>query len=259
MNAGGSCLFLFVCAGFAMFCLLPFTSGKRVRAEWACMAALVIAVCVFHAAVPLDIEMRKLLMIVPPMLMFAAAGATAVFRPLPFTGAWSRALPMAVLAGGFTLQSFTVPVKSSSGVAAAAAVALEKCRECTTYLVSGDGASEGAFIAEVAMNDAARRHTVLRSSKLLASSDWNGTDYQLLAKTPGDIRQQLLRNSVSMVVVGAAVDNRIGPHHALLRRTLEAAPGEWAPVTLPDQRTSVHLYRRINDIGYRYMPPQSIN
>ncbi len=46
----------------------------RIRAEWATLFALILAVWVFHSIVPAGVEDRKLIIAVPGMVLFALAG-----------------------------------------------------------------------------------------------------------------------------------------------------------------------------------------
>jgi hypothetical protein len=239
MHAGGALLFVFACAGL----ISMLARGSRIKAEVAAMVALLFGVCCFNAAVPLGVEARKLLMAFPPMLFFAAAGAMAVSSYLPLRRTWARTVPVLVAASGFLLQSFTLPPKSRIGVGEAAAIALRDTPP-GPYLVSGSGSIEGSFIAELAMGDKARRHTVLRASKILASSDWNGSDYRLLFSRPDDIARELARRSVHLVVLENVPSAHTGAHHSLLRRALDES-AEWAVLSHADLSSTVSVYRRV--------------
>jgi len=51
-------------------------------------------------------------------------------------------------------------------------------------LCSSEGTAKERFISEVAMREARPGHIILRASRMLAESDWNGRDYKLKMEGP---------------------------------------------------------------------------
>lgn len=60
--------------------------------------------------------------------------------------------------------------------------------------------NEGALIAELALLEPQPRHRILRSSKLLQTSNWMGGNLQLLVHNSGDVRELFNRHSIRYVV-----------------------------------------------------------
>ncbi len=77
----GSVLLGLMSVGIAAlwFCIRP----KSIRAEWAVLFALLLAVWVFHSIVPAGVEDRKLIIAVPAMVLFVLAGAVWVADRVP--------------------------------------------------------------------------------------------------------------------------------------------------------------------------------
>jgi hypothetical protein len=84
-------------------------------------------------------------------------------------------------------------------------------------LVSGSGRSEGALIAAFAAREPRPSTLVLRASRLLAHSDWNGKRYRLLVASPTEVRAQLQNWGVDYVVQDS---NGPAPHDETLRAAL---------------------------------------
>ena len=88
-----------------------------------------------------------------------------------------RVTPVALVLGllFFTLH-FRVPKRYAYGVLRHWG-RFARVSEPQTILVSAESPGEGMLIAEIAMRDRRPGHFVLRGSKVLARSDWNGNGY----------------------------------------------------------------------------------
>jgi hypothetical protein len=87
--------------------------------------------------------------------------------------------------------------------------------------------SEGSWIAAVALREHPRpQSTILRATKILASTDWNRNRYRPLAANEGDIERILDETALDVVVLDNAPEPEPGwmPHHKLLRGFLAASP-----------------------------------
>ena len=72
------------------------------------------------------------------------------------------------------------------------------------FLVVSSASGEGAFISEVAMREQRPDHIILRSSKFLSSSTWNGTNYQLCCHSTAELREFLDHAPIDALIL----DNR---------------------------------------------------
>jgi hypothetical protein len=253
----GFLLFGVVLVGIAVTCLIPMLRNRIPEGQWVAMTTLLFGVCVLNIIVPLTAEKRKLLMAVPPMLLLIAAGFEFLLgRLAPFGKAAQRAFVLAAISI-FLFRTFTIPKKEPQGFIDAAALALAiRPSQPSIYLVSGTATGEGAFIAEVAMRDRSHRASVVRASKGLARSEWDGSNYKPLFKTTTEIRKYLNDLSASVVVLEDIPLPHELPHHILLTQVLDEDRREWIPVpvstgALPSR---VKVFRRagVGDVTGRH-------
>jgi hypothetical protein len=224
LRAPGVLVSAFGLVGVGAKIIGPFRS-RRVESVWGAAFAQIIAVWVFHALVPAGLEQRYLLASLGPWLMFAAAGVQWVSerlsgRMLPARG-W--AVVLWVVAGVvFFATVFEIPQKHRLGFQ-------EVAEELTSnpefrnsvILCSSEGNGEGILISEVAMREARPGHILLRASRMLAESDWNGRNYKLKMKTPAEIQQFLEAAAVDVVVLDLKPGHGFEHHRQLLATVRE--------------------------------------
>jgi hypothetical protein len=86
-------------------------------------------------------------------------------------------------------------------------------------LCSSDANGEGAMISEVAMREARPGHIILRASRMLADSDWNGRNYKLRMKTTAEVQQFLESAAIEIVVLDLTPGERF-EHHKLIQAAM---------------------------------------
>ncbi len=92
-----------------------------------------------------------------------------------------------------------------------------------TMLLAGTGLEEGAIVAAIAEREPAPRQIVLRGSRVLATSGFNGQWYRLLAQDEAATRARLDELGVARVLMS----DRAGlPHQELLKQTTRDWPRE---------------------------------
>jgi len=92
----------------------------------------------------------------------------------------------------FAAFPFRVTPKYSFGFAQAATdILADPTLAHSAVLCSSDRDGEGLLISEMAMRERRNGHYILRASKMLAVSDWNGSGYRLRLNTSGEINQLL--------------------------------------------------------------------
>jgi hypothetical protein len=98
---------------------------------------------------------------------------------------------------------------------------LLSAQPASVIVVDGDAGTEGALTAEVALRDHQRQSYVIRSSQLLAKSDFMGRRYALRYGTPQAVLQALDESSCSAIVItdGPAIAPRF-EHSAQLLQAL---------------------------------------
>ena len=108
----------------------------------------------------------------------------------------------------------------------------------TVFLIAGDSICEGAFVSAVALLDDPGRHIVLRSTKVLAKTDWSMSYYELLFRTPQEVAAFLATSPVSFVILQGGLPAM--PHVALLRDAVRGTPA-WIELS---RSPNVRIYRR---------------
>ncbi len=115
----------------------------------------------------------------------------------------------------------------------------------TRMLIAGNAFEEGSLIAAVAAREPHPRRVILRSSRFLAVSDWNGKNYQLLAGNEAEVLRLLQANGVSLVILASLTS----PEQILLRQAVHGWPaGQAGPLTLaanpnPTPASSLQLHQ----------------
>jgi hypothetical protein len=249
----GPWLLPFALVGFYDRVIRPFRS-RKVEGRWAAAAAMVAAFWIFHALTPsAAAETRYTVAVVAPILMFFVAGVAWVAALVP-----PRRLPFPVRAGVlalgaacvFAATTFTIPRKLSYGFSELAGDLVHRpdLRD-TVWLVSSEAEGEGMLIAEVAMRERRPGHILLRASKMLAVSDWDGARYRSLFPTPEAILAYLEGVPARLLIVDRTPGRYPSPHHAILLKMLAKYPDHWkligtypraVPVTAPHSRIEVY-------------------
>ena len=193
----------------------------------------------------------------PPAILFVVAGFAGFVRYIslhtaPFA---ARSLSLAALAVGvFALQPWAVPRKSYQGFDQPAhfLVANDEFSGGNLLVVS-NALGEGAFISEVAMHEQRPGHIILRSSKFLGSSTWNGTNFELRYKTAVELREFLDHAPIDAVILDTRT-GKSGQQDAIYQLQEEVTQAlvsdpNWkfrgGYPKLPNQSTWINLYSRV--------------
>jgi hypothetical protein len=213
------------------------------------MAGLLLAIFVFHCLMPTaGGDRRYFIALVPPMVMFAAAGVQYLVRVartwirVPDSGA-AIAVTLAAL---FFTTAFRIPQKKYFGFDKVA-VELEKpAYKDSIILISSEGEAEGLLISEMAMREHRPGHILLRATKMIGQSDWNGDRYLLLRDTPEKVLAWLRSVPVELIVLDMT-KLYTSPHHELMKETLKQYPDAFEllgkyPEAAPGKEL-VQLYR----------------
>jgi hypothetical protein len=172
-----------------------------------------------------------LLYIQPAIVLFAVAGIARLASSLP-PARWKpakRAVLLALATGlAFGLETFEIPQRRHSGFSEAAEDLLANAElRKSVFLICADAQGEGAFISEVATREKRPGHIVLRGNKMLARTNWNGTLYQLLYKTPEQVATYLESVPVGVLVVAVTGEQRQMEHRRLVREMLDSHADRW--------------------------------
>ena len=216
--------------------------------KWAALTALALSVWVFHTFLKGVMEPRYLMIAIPPLVALAGGGIQWLAQRLRQAGvraAWAMPGLLVATAAGYGLDQFHLVRKPSAGYPQLVRSLLSRLDlRNSVMLVAGSAAREGAFIAEVAMQERRPGHFVLRSSKALASSTWLGENYQMRFREPGAVADYLESIPVGVVAVDVGRDEPWRPHRQQLLEAILQRPDRWRPLDLPGRpRSDLNVYR----------------
>jgi hypothetical protein len=247
VRLGGPILLAMALGGIAISCV-----DRERRLRWAAPVALIPSLLAILALTPVGADPRHLIPLAPIWVMAAALAAHwASQRIAPLARSRVPLLLLAALAG-FLVQTFELPSKRNTGFqeAVAGLLADEGLGEAV-FLIASDAIGEGAFVSEVALQEARPGHVVLRASKVLSRSTWTGGDYQSFFSTTADLDAFLRGIPAGVVAVDlSAVDREWFEHMSLLCEMLAERPDTWKPIGAFDvvrngepQAAGLHLFR----------------
>jgi hypothetical protein len=230
-------------AGIA-FVLWPHNK-LRARPLWSVLFATLIGVGLFNSAVPTVADTRKLFLLLPVFVLFAAA--TVHF----FARSPAQQWMLAAMVLGASLAVFPIRYSPAAGLHDVARI-LQSAFDSdhpAALIASTEPGVEPALIAEtLALEPVRPSHFVVRASKLLASSGWNGADYFSRCHSPQEVQEALDAVPINLVAFHDDFSAPL-PHLGLLREALHAGPWRLtyaaAAVSAASRSGRVEIYRRI--------------
>ena len=256
---------LVILAGFLVRVVWPLLKREKIPSRWACAGALVVSFLLFRYLVAEATPFKHLTIVAAPFLMFLAAGLDLLAPRFPPQRVSERrkALALAVLTGlVYLYEAFTIPRKRAHGFSQVADYLVSKPQlRDSVFLISSNASGEGSFIAEVAMRERRPGHFVLRASKVLSHSDWDGNRYKLMHRTRAMIENYLASVPVGVVVIDWSPQRRLPEHERLLMETVKANPDRWQLLTsyqdrlAPDPGATILVY---GQAGHETKPPGEI-
>lgn len=206
----------------------PTSNIQNPSGVWPAMGALLLAVPLFHCLVTNAYDTRYLLPALAPAMLFVAAGARQL---VAWLGRWCAprlaAGGVVVVLVALLAQAAWRPIPTGLiGMSAAAdAIRARPDAAGAAVLVVSDARGEGALIAQVARREARPGRYILRASKALASSRWDGSAYTAAFQTPDALLQFLESVPVGVLVWDRTIPaHKHKPHHTLLADTLARFP-----------------------------------
>jgi len=239
-DALGIVLLLLAAGGLFLKVILPLRTAA-VENVWAVMAAYLVSVIVFHAIAPTIAEPRKIVMTMPVLLLFSFAALDWLGRRRQWM---AKAAALAVLAF-FTARTFYAAPQPADAFAGPVQALLSRAEleHALTLVSSSHPGGEGAFIAEVAQREPRPVRILLRATKLLSSSTWNGLNYTLRYSTPEEVMAAMESLPVRVVVVDTSPGTS-NAHHDLLVRALRQYTADWQIIySSPSAREHIEIYR----------------
>jgi 4-amino-4-deoxy-L-arabinose transferase-like glycosyltransferase len=248
--------------------LIRVNSRREVAPEWAALASVAIATFILHSVLPVAMDGRYMVPLVPSIVLFSAAGADEVARRL------GARLRLGVLRAGVALTLitasyvaiFALPLKLRNGgydTLARDVMALVS-NVPQVWLISSDSTGEGSLVAAVALREARPGSFVLTGKKILAGGDWLWRNTQDRFDTTEKLRALLDQIPVNIIVI----DDQVSPGYRLpyqdrLRKLVTSDSNQWAPIgSYPETREGIafanclHVYARRPVAALAVGPPK---
>jgi hypothetical protein len=185
------------------------------------MLGLIFAAWIFHSIVPAGVEARKLVVAVPAMILFLFAGGHWLAKRFR----WNPAIVAVLAAVVFVVQAFSIPRETHYGYSEAAEMIHSRPDlSDSIILVSSEHDGEGMLVSELAMRDRGHTRTILRGTKVLSSTDWNGNVFECYVRTPEQFLRYLSETNIGLVVSDTLPPVLKLEHQQVLQATLEKYP-----------------------------------
>ena len=247
--------------------IIRVTPRTEVAPEWAALAALALATYILHCVLPVPIGSRFMVLLIPSVVLFCAAGVNAIANRL------AARMPIGVACTGlaltlmavFAADSFVLPLQLRNGgyEALVRDVEARVSNVPQVWLISSGSAGEGCLVAEVALQERRPNSYVLRGKTIIGGGDWYWTNMQDRFDTP--VRLAALLDDIPVTII--VIDDRVPPdqqrlYHDRLRKLVGGESDTWELIgSYPQTQdgiafaNSLHVYARRPVVSLSLAPP----
>lgn len=219
--------------------ILPAKAGNA-EGKWAAAGALMFSVFALQPLIPCGLEPRHLVMALPPVIMFAIAGAAWTIEKLNarLSAYQSFAMVVAVTATLFLVHPFELKNKGYEGFEEAAKLIVSGPDYADAIVfVSSDASGEGMLISEIAMREPRVGHVVRRASKLLGKSTWSGSEYEAKFSETTALIELLETEGIRVLAIDNSMrEKKRVAHHDLVEKTVLEHSARFRLVAQNDSR-----------------------
>lgn len=190
----------------------------------ACLS-LILATLTLQSLVPVDIVSRYMAPALPAVLVLSMLGLKKVCSVI------SRHAVPALSAAAAIVLAGSLAAPGISHLAARPLKPDYQLHKVTPLLamhlphdvvmIDGSSNAEGAFIAEMALQDPGLRHYSLRASKLFAETNFMGSRYELKFSDPESVLAEIRRLGVHYIVIVRTGPEPAFPHSRQLQDALQ--------------------------------------
>jgi len=223
--------------------------------------ALLTGVAAVVMIVPVGFEVRFIIPALPPLVFFAAGGglwvAARIGNHLPSGERYEKALCAGFLAVAVILCFKPVHKQYSGFSAVADAILNSPSPSYPSVLIVSDAAGEGMFVADMASHRSESPSIVLRGTKILADTNWLGTDYRSLFRSPRELVDRLEELPITYVVEDHSVKSvAIFQHQKLLDQAIAGYPAFFQRLGVFDAiRDGVRYHDSLQLYGFIHTSP----
>jgi hypothetical protein len=227
-----------------------------VAPEWAALAAVAIAIYILHCVLPVPIDSRYIVLLVPSAVLFSAAGVDVIARRtsarLPI-GVARTSLALILLVF-FSIDSFALPLQLRNGgyEALVRDVQMRVSNVPQVWLISSGSTGEGCVVATVALRERRPKSYVLRGKTIFGGGDWYWSNMQDRFDTPAKLAALLDDMPVTIIVIDDLVQpDQRRPYHDRLKKLVTGEGDTWELIgSYPQTQggivvaNSLHVYAR---------------
>lgn len=245
---------------FVLFAVvIEFCNRRRDPVRWSYISAclsLILSTLTLQSLVPADIVDRYIAPALPPMLILAIVGMTHchgfIERKFRRSVGWTvSAVFVATMLAPGLLHLLNRQPKPDYRMADVASLQKEKPTP-GIWLIDGSSNAEGAFIAEMAIRDSSLSNYMVRASKLLATSNFMGANYQLKYTNEDEILREIKRLGIQTIVIARNNSQPAFPHSQQLINALEKPESDYVKKTSFPFRVvqgSADVYEAISNVS----------
>jgi 4-amino-4-deoxy-L-arabinose transferase-like glycosyltransferase len=227
----------------------------EVAPEWAVLAALAMSVFFLYCVLPVGVECRYMIVLVPPLVLFSSAGVDAIARSLGALpiGLVRVCLVLALLTT-FWVETFALPLQRRNGgyERLVRDVMARVSNVPQVWLISSDSFGEGSLVCAVAIQDSRPKSYVLRGKTILGGGDAYWANMQDRFDTPEKLAALLAEFFVSIIVIDDQIRPDLHrPYQDRLRELVANESDKWETIGVYPQTkggitfpNSLHVYAR---------------
>lgn len=222
--------------------------------------SILTAVLIFQAIVPVDISDRYLMPAMPfcwalVLLGIISLGELAFFQEQRFARIGVQMISLLLLIEAMSIHAWPlIPQLDLRMREVANEIVLRGKGDLQAVLVDASPAGEGAFIAEALVASQGKDLYIVRSSKIMAKSDFMGNSYKLAVESPEVIERMLREMGIGYIVVSRYPDANLFEHNKKLLAYLEGSQTAYKRV-----RTLPYRHRLGNTTIFKSSVPQQVN
>jgi hypothetical protein len=204
----------------------------KVAPEWAALAGLAIATFCLHCVLPVPVDSRYVVLLIPPLTLFSAAGVNRIAPLVAFRlpiGAVRVGLAL-ILMVAFCTESFALPLQlRNEGYGKLVRDVRGRVSNVPQiWLISSGSTGEGCLVAAVALQERRPESYVLRGKTILAGGDWFWRSTQDRFDTPAKLARLLDDLRVTLIVIDDSVSPaQQQPYHARLKKLVASESETW--------------------------------
>jgi hypothetical protein len=239
----------------------------EVAPEWAGLAGLAIGTFILYCILPVVIEGRYMVPLLPSVFLFSAAGVNEIAHRL------GARLPISVvrlglalaLIAAFSVGSFVLPLQLRNGgyEALVRDVVARVSNVPQVWLISSDSVGEGSLVAAVALQEARPNSYVLRARTILGGGDMYWRNMQDRFNTPAKLAGLLDDIPITIIVIDDQIPPDLRrPYQDRLRKLVASDGDKWERIgSYPQTQggvvfaNSLHVYARRPVASLTTSPP----